>query len=160
MRPVFCISRRMRADAFSRRFREGRKMSLKLSMQHIQGSKQPLWRPVQEDLDHANHVLELFFYRKDLRTSDDPDLPDVRTAETLRRQRGEALRQRCRGAGISFTLSQKPFPNYTNFHELLYNGRAQPCSPEVTEHVHVNLVRTSTFASSRGMPRQGVHCKG
>ncbi len=104
VRPAFCIARRMRAEKFSKRFREGRKTSLKLSMTHIKGSEFPDWRPVQADLDHAEIVLELFYYRKDVRCSDDPDQAEdaarVMTAETLRRKRGDVLLKRFhRGEG-------------------------------------------------------------
>ena len=105
MRPLFCIARRMRAEAFSKRFREGRKTSLKLSMKHLKGSDFPDWRPEQADLDHAAVVMELFYYRKDVRNSDDPDQAEdaaaqVKTAETLRRKRGvELLKRFRRGEG-------------------------------------------------------------
>ena len=94
IRPLFCIARRMRADGVSRRFRKGRKVALQLSMQHIKGSEHPDWQPLQEDLDHSQSVMELFYYRKDVRCSSDPDQAELRTAETLRRKRGDVLRKR------------------------------------------------------------------
>jgi len=98
IRPEFCLARRMRAEKFKARFRQGRRVALKLCLKHIKGSTHPDWQPSEADLRHARGVLELFYYKKDLRNSDDPgDAEGTRTAESLRRTRGEALLRRFAG---------------------------------------------------------------
>ena len=140
--PVFCINRRMRAEAFAQRFREGRKVALQVSMYHIQGSSKPEWQPLPENLQHSAMVLELFYYRKDVRLSDDPDALVVKTAETLRRERGKGLQKRCRGACVGYLgysmypfltclLSSNACPYCAKLcSTLLCKRPARPCCPE------------------------------
>ena len=98
LRPEFCLARRLKAEKFKKRFREGMRVALRLSLKHIKGSENPGWQPEQSHLDHARTVLELFYFKKDIRNSRDPEDPEQqRTLEDLRRKRGEALLKRFQG---------------------------------------------------------------
>lgn len=89
LRPSFCLAKRMRADKFARRFRQGRKAALALCLKHIKGSECPAWRPNPDDQRHAAVVLDLFYFKKELRDGD--------AGVSLRRTRGLQLLKRFAG---------------------------------------------------------------
>jgi hypothetical protein len=108
--PMFCLVRRLRSDSYHARFLQGVRVGIKLRVRWIRGCEQPTWRPRATDLAHANAVMELGYYRRDLRTSEQGEAGEqvgddgvaqesgrrVR-GEHLRRQRGAALLKRCCG---------------------------------------------------------------
>ena len=98
LRPEFCLARLLRSDGFSRRFDEGIKVCLKLSVRHIKGSENPGWQPLQVDAAHANSIMELFYFRRDVRSSTDAEDPaDIENGETRRRRLGKQALARFAG---------------------------------------------------------------
>ena len=96
--PSYCLGRRMRNYSFQERFLRGVKMGLSQELFHITGSKFPQWAPDPDNCARAEALLELCYYKKDLRTSIDPNSEhEKETPEQVRRRRGEALLERFKG---------------------------------------------------------------
>ena len=65
--PAYCLAKRMRSDKFYSRFLTGLKSALKAKLVWIKASEQPEWRPKMTDVDSAREILELSYFRRDVR---------------------------------------------------------------------------------------------
>ena len=65
--PLFCLGKRMRNEGFQKRFHVGLKKAIRMGLRHIKGSEDPTWRPAASDTQHAELIMELLYYRRDLR---------------------------------------------------------------------------------------------
>ena len=65
--PAYCLAKRMRSDKFYSRFLTGLKSDLKAKLVWIKASEQPEWRPKMTDVDSAREILELSYFRRDVR---------------------------------------------------------------------------------------------
>ena len=98
--PMYCLTRRMRDGTYQKRFLQGLRLGIAQNLHWVRGSEQPGWQPNAEHQQHAEHVLELAYYRKDLRNSEDPEELDAHGdggGERLRRERGQELLALCPG---------------------------------------------------------------
>jgi hypothetical protein len=69
--PLYCLIRRLKNYRFKKRLHLGIRLSIKSILRHIKGSEYPSWRPKENDLQQSRDLLELLYYRKDLRDSED-----------------------------------------------------------------------------------------
>jgi hypothetical protein len=98
LNPSYCVARRMRSDKFQDRLLEGVRSTLASSAEHIKGSEDPLWQPHASDVSANAELLELAYYTRDLRNSDDPDADlDQHKLEKRRREVGGRLLRYCPG---------------------------------------------------------------
>jgi hypothetical protein len=96
--PLFCLARRLRADKFQNKFHVGVKKAIRLCVRHVRQADEPFWRPAPAHVAHARSMLELFYYKRGLRTrADVADEEQATQEEKLRRERGAALLLRCCG---------------------------------------------------------------
>lgn len=65
--PAYCLAKRMRSDKFYSRFLTGLKNVLKATLVWIKASERPEWRPKMTDVDSAREILELSYFRRDVR---------------------------------------------------------------------------------------------
>ena len=65
--PAYCLAKRMRSDKFYSRFLTGLKSVLKAKLVWIKASEQPEWRPKMTGVDSAREILELSYFRRDVR---------------------------------------------------------------------------------------------
>ena len=88
----------MRNDKFQDRLLEAVRSTLASSAEHIKGSEDPLWQPQASHVSANAELLELAYYTRDLRNSDDPDAElDQHKREKSRRELGGRLLRYCPG---------------------------------------------------------------
>jgi hypothetical protein len=69
--PIFCLQRRMRVYSFRKKFTAGMREGLRLNLDHVKGSQNLNWTPEPGHLEHARVILTLFYYKRDLRKSEE-----------------------------------------------------------------------------------------
>lgn len=100
--PAFCISKLFKADKFYTNVQEGIKVALRAKLDWITEADNPHWQPSPEDVAHAESIMEIAYYHRDLRTVEDPLAADeLRGQDKLRRSRGAALVASCPGNWMS-----------------------------------------------------------
>jgi hypothetical protein len=94
--PTYCVAKQFRSDKFFKDLKAGVKISLRTHMT----IKDRNWRPEDADIKYSQALLEMTYYRRDLRTSTDADRvrPEIqKELESLRRKKGGALIDACSG---------------------------------------------------------------
>ena len=101
--PEFCLVRRLRSSGFQQRFLNGIKACIKKNLKWVKQRERPNWRPDPSDRAYAEKLLELVYYRRDVRTSEGLGGDDAANAkeskqvcaEAKRRELGAKLLDRC-----------------------------------------------------------------
>ena len=95
--PTFCVAKLFRSDRFHRRILAGVTQAVRENIELVRAADSPDFRPVAEHVRHARDILELAYYRRDLRNVPDEIAQEMQRQDRLRRQRGEALVKCCPG---------------------------------------------------------------
>ena len=92
---AYCVAKMFRQDKFVVAFKAGLKMAINLNLHWIQSGT-----PYARNPDHmvrSRAILELAYFKRDLRNSRDENEHVRKERETLRRKQGERLLQLCPG---------------------------------------------------------------
>lgn len=93
--PSYCVAKMFRRDKFYKDFRIGIKFSIKKNLKWIK--RDDPWRPDATHQAHARDVLEMAYFRRDLRNSKNRDDAFLKELESSRRIKGEKLLDACVG---------------------------------------------------------------
>jgi hypothetical protein len=96
--PAYCVAGLFRQDKFYADFKKGMRLSVARHLKWRKESDEPSWRPNPLHIEHARSILELAYFKRDLRDSATAsDAAVGRERESMRRKRGEALLGSCVG---------------------------------------------------------------
>ena len=96
LNPTYCLAKRLRQDAFRKRFLAGMRAHISEKLHVVRRSEEPDWRPLPQDQARSRRTLELAYFNRDLRRS----LPGAGEDEqkmTRRKDLGERLLRECPG---------------------------------------------------------------
>ena len=95
--PAFCLAKQFRKESVVLKFWAGVRASLLKNLVLVRETEEPDWQPCPADMAHASAMLELTYYRHDLRSTSPSVAAACAEIDKLRRSRGTKLIEQCPG---------------------------------------------------------------